>query len=147
MSNRTPPYAGDVSAVDAWATLGSDPKAALVDVRTTAEWTFVGVPDLSAAGKETILQEWQVYPTMQVNAGFVDKVAEALAAAGVTPDSPVFFLCRSGARSKAAATALAAKGWTRCFNVAGGFEGPVSATGHRGESAGWKADGLPWAQS
>jgi rhodanese-related sulfurtransferase len=140
-------YAGDVSPAEAWSTLESDPAAALVDVRTVAEWSFVGVPDLGPLAKQPVFQEWQSYPSMQVDPGFADRVAEALEAAGAGPETPVFFLCRSGARSQAAAAALTARGFARCFNVAGGFEGPLDASRHRGGASGWKAEGLPWMQS
>lgn len=146
MSNSLP-YAGDVSPSEAWAALEADAKAALVDVRTVAEWSFVGVADLGALGRRPIFQEWQSYPSMQIDPGFADRVAEALQAAGAGPDTPVFFLCRSGARSQAAAAALSARGFTQCFNVAGGFEGPLDASRRRGAAGGWKADGLPWMQS
>jgi rhodanese-related sulfurtransferase len=140
-------YAGDITATEAWALLKSDPKAQLVDVRTAAEWTFVGVPDLSEAGRKALLVEWQVYPSMGRNAAFEDAVAERLSAAGATASTPVLFLCRSGARSQAAARAMTAKGFTKCFNVAGGFEGDVDADRHRGSTNGWKASGLPWVQT
>ncbi len=132
----------DVSPADAWAALQSDPDAVLVDVRTDAEWTFVGVPDLASAGKQPVLIPWQVYPSMQVNGAFV----EHLRRSGVTPLSKVFYLCRSGARSLAAAQAAQAAGFPNAANIADGFEGPPDAAGHRGAVAGWKADGLPWQQ-
>ncbi|WP_431281183.1 rhodanese-like domain-containing protein [Humitalea sp. 24SJ18S-53] len=132
----------DVSPAAAWAALKSDPDAVLVDVRTDAEWTFVGVPDLSEAGKQPVLIPWQVYPSMQVNGAF----AEHLRRSGVTPLSKVFYLCRSGARSLAAAQAAQAAGFPNAANVADGFEGPPDAQGHRGATAGWKAGGLPWRQ-
>ncbi len=147
MPDPKTPYAGDVAPSEAWETLASEPAAALVDVRTTAEWSFVGLPDLSPLGKRPLLREWQSYPSMQVDGAFADDVAAALGEAGAGPDAPVFFLCRSGARSQAAAAALAARGWTRCFNIVGGFEGPLDGSRHRGATAGWKADGLPWVQS
>ncbi|MFD1702721.1 rhodanese-like domain-containing protein [Methylopila henanensis] len=140
-------YAGDVAPRDAWESLETDPAAALVDVRTSAEWSFVGVPDLSPAGKRVLLQEWQRFPSMQIDPGFAEAVAETLKSAGATEDTPVYFLCRSGARSQAAAAALAALGWTRAYNVVGGFEGPLDGERRRGSVAGWKADGLPWVQS
>lgn len=140
-------YAGDIEPKEAWALLQSDPAAQLVDVRTAAEWTFVGVPDLGRVGRKAILVEWQAYPTMGRNASFEDGVAERLKAAGATTTTPVLFLCRSGARSQAAARAMTAKGFTKCFNVAGGFEGDVDADRHRGSTNGWKASGLPWAQT
>lgn len=140
-------YAGDISPKEALALLQSDPKAQLVDVRSAAEWTFVGVPDLGSLQRKPILVEWQVFPGMGRNGEFDQMVAEHLKAAGATVSTPIMFLCRSGARSKAAAIAMTAKGFTKCFNVAGGFEGDVDAERHRGATNGWKADGLPWVQS
>lgn len=147
MSDNSRPYAGDVTPQDAWAALGSDASAVLVDVRTVAEWSFVGVPDLGRLGKRAVFQEWQSYPSMQVDGGFVDQVAAALTAAGAGADAPVYFLCRSGARSQAAAAAMTAAGYGNCFNIEGGFEGPLDAARHRGATGGWKAAGLPWMQS
>jgi rhodanese-related sulfurtransferase len=136
------PHVPDISPEETWQALQADPKAVLVDVRTDAEWNFVGLADLSAAGKQPLLIPWQVYPSMQVNGAF----AEHLKQAGVTPEHKVFYICRSGVRSLAAGAAAQAAGFAHAFNVADGFEGPVDAEGHRGTVAGWKADGLPWRQ-
>ncbi len=125
-----------------WEALQADPKAQLVDVRTDAEWNFVGLPDLAQVGKQAVLIPWQVYPTMQLNAGFVDQLKQA----GFTPDHHIYFLCRSGQRSAAAAQAAQDAGFPNAYNVADGFEGAVDQLGHRGVAAGWKADGLPWRQ-
>lgn len=132
----------NVSPAAAWEALLEDPDSVLCDVRTEPEWVFVGLPDLGQAGKEPVLIPWQVYPTMQQNPDFLARLAEA----GVTPDRPVFFMCRTGGRSAAAAMAAAAAGYAQVFNVADGFEGPLSAEGQRGTVAGWKAEGLPWRQ-
>ena len=140
-------YAGDIDVREAWALLKSDPAAQLVDVRTAAEWTFVGVPDLSTLGRGAILVEWQSYPGMARNAQFEAALSEKLKAAGASQDAPIAFLCRSGARSQAAAAAMTAKGFSKCFNVAGGFEGDLNQDRHRGQSNGWKASGLPWVQN
>jgi rhodanese-related sulfurtransferase len=140
-------YHADTSPEAAWDTLSREPGAALVDVRSTAEWAYVGLPDLSQAGAPLLKVEWQSFPSMQVNPAFVATVDAALRAAGANQDSPVFFLCRSGARSAAAAAAMTQAGWSRCFNVAGGFEGPRDENGHRGTVEGWKAADLPWMQS
>ena len=136
-------YAGDLSSREAWEVLEREPNAALVDVRTKAEWGFVGVPDLSGLGKQAVLVCWQDYPTMQVNPNFV----EAVAAAGVAKEAPVLLLCRSGQRSRMAAQALTAAGYRTCYNVADGFEGGHDAQGHRGRLEGWKASELPWRQN
>lgn len=139
-------YAGDLSADDAWAMLEADRGVVLVDVRTLPEWSFVGVPDLSSLGKETVFLDWQVYPDMSVRADFIEALQAALSASGGDKTAPVLFLCRSGVRSKSAAIAATRAGFTRAYNISGGFEGPPDAAGHRGVVAGWKAQGLPWAQ-
>lgn len=140
------PYEGDVSVSDCWSDLSQNPQAFLVDVRTSAEWNFVGFPIAPESANPPIFAEWQSYPTMSVDSGFVEKVATAVEQAGGSKDSPLYFLCRSGVRSMSSAAALTAAGFTRCFNVEGGFEGPPDAEGHRGQVVGWKAAGLPWAQ-
>ncbi len=125
-----------------WQALKSDPQAQLVDVRTDAEWTYVGLTDLSEAAKQPVLIPWQIFPKMEVNAGFIDQLRQA----GFTPKHHIFFLCRSGVRSLAAAQAAQEAGFPRAFNVADGFEGNPDGEGHRGRIAGWKAAGLPWRQ-
>ena len=135
-------YAGDVTPTEAWTILESEPGATLVDVRTDAEWSYVGVPDLTPLGKRPALIGWQLFPAMTINDRFVEEVEKL----GMSKDAPLLFLCRSGARSKAAAQALTARGYTACLNIQNGFEGPHDAERHRGSVAGWKSDGLPWAQ-
>ncbi len=132
----------NVAPTQTWEALRADADAALVDVRTDAEWNFVGVPDLSEAGKQTVLIPWQVYPSMHRNGGFENNLKQA----GLTAEHKIYFICRSGARSMAAAEAAKAAGFPHVFNVADGFEGPPDAEGHRGATAGWKADALPWRQ-
>jgi rhodanese-related sulfurtransferase len=135
-------YAGDVAPQQAWDGLSRDPKALLVDVRTRPEWLFVGIADLGALGRKPLFVEWQVFPSMQVDGAFADKIR----AAGATPDTPLYFICRSGGRSKAAAIAMTGQGFKHCYNVSGGFEGPPDAQRHRGHVDGWKAAALPWVQ-
>ena len=132
----------NVAPAQVWESLQSNPQAQLVDVRTDAEWNFVGLPDLSGAGKQPVLIPWQVYPSMQANPDFTGHLQQA----GMTPDSHIYFLCRSGARSMAAAQAAIRAGFPHAYNIADGFEGPPDAEGHRGTVSGWKADGLPWQQ-
>ena len=118
----------------------------LIDVRTIAEWAYVGLPDLSAIGKRPVLVEWQGFPDDRQNTAFVERVIEALTPIGADRESELLFICRSGQRSLKAAQAMAAAGYTRCRNVVDGFEGPLDANRHRGQLVGWKAKGLPWAQ-
>ena len=139
-------YAGDVSIKECWEVLGKEKNSQLVDVRTVAEWQFVGIPDLSGIGKRAHLIEWQHYPDMSVNAGFSQETDERLKLAGVNRGDSVFMLCRSGVRSMDAAKALTAEGYERVYNVMGGFEGDKDSHGHRGNVAGWKFEGCPWVQ-
>ena len=122
-------YGGDVTPDEAMAILKGDKSAVLVDVRTQPECL-----------------DWQSYPSMALNPAFLPRLEAALEERGSARDAPVLFLCRSGARSKAAAQALTAAGYSRCLNIAGGFEGGPDPSRHRGLSEGWKARSLPWVQ-
>lgn len=126
----------EIDLASAWAMLEDDAKAVLIDVRTTAEWQFVGLP--LPPGRDALLVEWSRWPDGARNESFVDQVKEQ-----VTPEQTVLLVCRSGARSRAAAGALAEAGFSSCHNVSAGFEGDVDDDGHRG--GGWK-DSLPWRQ-
>jgi rhodanese-related sulfurtransferase len=142
--NLSSGYAGDLKPAAAWTLLGSDRAAQLVDVRTHAEWSFVGTPDLVGLGRKVHFVEWQDFPAAAPNPDFAAKVGAAL---GHDKNTPVLFLCRSGARSRAAAQAMTAAGYTRAYNIAEGFEGDLNHDRHRGIKNGWKAAGLPWIQT
>ncbi|MET8874268.1 rhodanese-like domain-containing protein [Nocardia sp. NPDC004604] len=136
-------YAGDITPQQAWELLRDNPEAVLVDVRTEAEWRFVGVPDTSSIDRPTVLIEW-VDTSGARNGEFVAQLTSALE--GRDPAAPVVFLCRSGQRSIGAAVAATGVGIEPSYNVLEGFEGPIDEFGHRGGS-GWRAFGLPWRQS
>ena len=134
-------FLGDIGSIQTWQALQSQPEAVLVDIRTRAEWTYVGGPDLSSLGKSVIQVEWQVFPSMERNPRFVRE----LQAQGIAPGRLVYLICRSGIRSRDAAEFLTERGYAT-YNVAAGFEGPIDGNGHRGVS-GWRAEQLPWKQS
>ena len=135
-------YAGDVTPREAWEVLERDAKAVLLDVRTDAEWRFVGLPDLSELEKRTLQISWQDYPELDFNSNFIEEVAGHKLA----KDQPLLILCRSGVRSRNAAIALTERGYSHCYNVSDGFEGGHDQQRHRGAQGGWKAAGLPWRQ-
>jgi rhodanese-related sulfurtransferase len=128
-------YAGDLTPAQAWQKLVDG--AVLVDVRTEAEWTHIGIPDTSAASRPALFIQWNLAGGTP-NARFLDELNEQLGT-----DSPeLVFLCRSGVRSVSAALAAAAAGLT-AFNVLEGFEGIPDAYGDRTIN-GWKNRQLPW---
>ena len=136
-------YAGDLPSKEAWDLLALDLEAVLVDVRTDAEWNFVGIPDLSKISKSPILLQWLAFPDSDLNEQFGGQ----LEATGIHKDTTLLFLCRSGQRSAAAASLMTGRGFTRCFNISDGFEGNPNNDRHRSANNGWKYSGLPWTQS
>jgi rhodanese-related sulfurtransferase len=142
-----PGYAGDILAADAYALLKGESTSVLIDVRTQAEWSYVGNPDIQELGKTPLFLEWQSYPSMAVDANFTARLEALLHSEGVEHGASLLFLCRSGARSRHAATAMTVAGWSPCFNVSDGFEGALDDSRRRGGVSGWKAGGLPWTQT
>ena len=140
-------YAGDVSPSEAWQVLERDPSATLIDVRTQAEWAYVGLPAVESLGKSLVTIEWHSFPATGTAPDFAARLSGLLEERGVGKDAPLYFICRSGSRSRSAAMAMNKEGFSKSYNVAGGFEGPLDKNGHRGAAAGWKAEGLPWVQS
>ncbi|MEL0106899.1 MAG: rhodanese-like domain-containing protein [Rhodospirillaceae bacterium] len=136
-------YAGDILPKEAWQMLSEDLDTVLVDVRTPEEWQFVGVPDLHSIDKDAILVAWRQFGAEGPDPEFESKVR----AHGIPEDKLVLFLCRSGQRSKAAAVAMTAAGFKKCYNVATGFEGDLDDSHHRNAKNGWRVDGLPWKQT
>ena len=130
------PYAGALLPSEAYSLLQEDPGAKLVDVRTQAEWEYVGhIP-------ESVLVEWNTYPNGQRNPAFLQELQAQVA----KDDAPVMFLCRSGARSHQAAQAATRAGYSSSYNILEGFEGDKDANGHRNTVGGWRVAGLPWVQ-
>jgi rhodanese-related sulfurtransferase len=130
------PYAGAITPLEAAALLQAAPEARLIDVRTRAEWEWVGRPP------GAVFIEWNTWPGGMKNAEFERELLAKV------PDktAPVLFLCRSGGRSHHAAMVAQRLGYPRAFNVLEGFEGDKDADGHRGTVGGWKVAGLPWVQ-
>jgi len=133
-------YAGDVTPVDAFGLLESNPDTVLIDVRTPAELSYVGQPDLAGIGKQVVVVPW--HPKLTG-----DQLGGLLFAAGVEATDQLLFICRSGVRSLHAAKLATQVGFARSHNVIYGFEGNLDTSGHRGTLEGWKVDGLPWKQS
>jgi len=125
------------------------PGTVLVDVRTKAEWAFVGIPDLDVHGGRVLFVEWLAFPEMAVNPKFAGDLFSNF---GDTFPERAFFICRSGVRSLEAAEYIAEiigemGRKTRCINVSEGFEGDLDQGRHRANMTGWKKRSLPWRQT
>ncbi|MBV1774308.1 rhodanese-like domain-containing protein [Burkholderiaceae bacterium DAT-1] len=130
------PYSGAVTPEEAHALLTGLGAVRLVDVRSAAEWQFVGGPE------QAVRIEWKSWPGMVPNPNFLEQLQHQ-----VDKESVLLFLCRTGARSHDAAAAAAAHGFTECYNILEGFEGDKNADGQRGAVNGWQGRKLPWSQS
>lgn len=129
------PYSGALTPKEAHELMKNNPNAKLVDVRSRAEWDWVGrVP-------KAVEVELLAYPGSVLNETFAEELTEQVA-----KDDVVMFLCRSGGRSHNAAMMATEAGFAHCYNVLEGFEGDRDSNGHRNKVGGWRAAGLPWVQ-
>lgn len=127
----------NLTPLQSWALMQANPDAVLIDVRTKVEYDFVGHP-LNA-----VHIPWKEAPDWQINPEFIAQVKHAVK----DYSAPVLLLCRSGARSLAAAEALQQAGYKHLINILDGFEGDVDEHKHRGNLGGWRFSQLPWEQS
>ncbi len=141
----------EVVPVLAYEKLISCSRSYLVDVRTRAEWSFVGTPVCQSMKNEVIFCEWASFPDMVKKSEFLENLLSHL---NLEKSNNIFFICRSGARSFQAALELSGFlgdsgkvfSGISCFNVKYGFEGGLSDDSKRGGSNGWKFSNLPWQQ-
>ena len=108
MNNTDANHVEDVPVLETWKHLKSDPKAVLVDVRTRAEWAFVGVPDLFSLGRDVLLIEWQTFPDNRVAPDFADNSRRRLQQGEFRRTTRFFSFAAPAASSRMAAEAMAA---------------------------------------
>jgi rhodanese-related sulfurtransferase len=137
-----------ITPKDAWQLLQDNPKAVLIDIRSTIEYLFVGHP----VGSLHIA--WIDEPNWTINPNFEIEVRKVLLG-GVSCNTeevegsscvPILLICRSGKRSKEAGIFLCKKGFSNVYNVLEGFEGDLDEHHHRGTLGGWRLHDLPWEQ-
>jgi rhodanese-related sulfurtransferase len=122
--------------------LQNNPQALFVDVRSKAEYKYVGYPENS------ILIPWIDDPDWEPNpVAFSDSVMQELDGRENLLNTEIILICRSGYRSNEALKCLENKGFTQVSHVASGFEGDLDENDHRGNLNGWRHDGMPWSQS
>lgn len=136
----------EITPNDAFLALKSG-NSVLVDVRTDAEFAFVGQVNLDSIDSSAILLPWKIFPAMAINPRFqisLEKILQERYKERCKEIS-LIFMCRSGARSYEAASYMASFGYN-CCNLINGFEGDLDSFSKRGNINGWKAMNLPWRQ-
>lgn len=138
-----------VNPKTAFDILKNDENSVLIDVRTEAEFVFVGVVEDSQLKNKAILLPWLIYPNMSENNEFANKIEENIEAifGQKNKNARLYFICKTGGRSNMAAQFMKNIGYDNCFNIANGFEGEQDQNKHRSNINGWRAEGLPWRQN
>lgn len=131
------PYAGAVTPNEAFQLLQSDPRIRLIDVRTNAERDWIGRVAIDEA--QHLAVQWNLYPENRPNPDFLNQLHQS-----ADKEDVLLFLCRSGVRSRHAATLATENGFKHCFDILEGFEGEKDSEGHRKTVNGWCKAGLPW---
>lgn len=134
---------------DAWK---ADPeKVKILDVRTVAEYVFVGHPDMAPnVPLMFATRNWDPGAdryAMEPNQQFLERVQKI-----AKPDDIVLITCRSGQRSALAANLLTDAGYEKAYSIVDGFEGdkvkdPDSEYNGQRKKNGWRNAGLPWTYS
>ncbi len=131
-----------VTSLEAWEICQKDPRALLIDVRSSMEFLFVGHP------QGALHIPWIDEPDWVINENFVTEIRK-LALGGLhetNDDVPIILVCRSGNRSDDAGNVLVESGMKNVYHIDEGFEGKLDNDHHRSTVGGWRYHGLPWEQ-
>ncbi|MBI3777010.1 MAG: rhodanese-like domain-containing protein [Gammaproteobacteria bacterium] len=134
----------DLAPKQAYELLQKNPRAVLIDVRSSMEFLFVGHP------KGAIHVPWIDEPDWKINPHFASQVRQVMLG-GISAhegqsSAPVVLICRSGKRSLEAGELLIKEGFADIYHITEGFEGELDETHHRSTQGGWRFHGLPWEQ-
>jgi len=134
----------DISPLEASRMIDENPRAILVDIRSSMEFLFVGHP------VGAVHLAWIDEPDWEINPHFVPEVRKLMLGGAVcdTEDgcAPIVLICRSGKRSHEAGKVLIAAGLSNVYNIDEGFEGDLNEHHQRSSVGGWRFHGLPWEQ-
>ena len=116
----------NISAENCYSTIKENKDAYLVDVRTPYEWETFGRVDEDSFDAQyielTLINEEGIE-----NINFLSQFNSN----GISKNSEIYFICKSGARSMHAALILESNGYQNLYNVEDGFV------------MGWLPKGLP----
>jgi rhodanese-related sulfurtransferase len=108
----------------------------LIDVRSVAEYVFVGHPEMAYC---IPLSFWdEKLQKLIPNPDFLQDIQNRF-----KKTDYLIFICRSGGRSTKAAQIAEKAGFTEVLNIDQGFEGEVDENGYRAVN-GWKNRPLPF---
>ena len=124
----------DISSKEAFALL-KKPNTYLIDVRSIAEYVFVGHPEMAHNIPFMFWDEKR--QDLESNDTFIEDVKSRF-----RTEERLIFICRSGGRSLKAARRIRNAGYTQVFNISRGFEGDKNQEGYRVVN-GWK-NSLPY---
>lgn len=143
-----------VTAAEA-ADMLSKEEILFVDIRSRAEVKFLGIPK-----QVDVHIPYMVMPMMasfnakkgtydlEINPNFLTDFQSYAEEHGVTSETPIILMCRSGSRSARASDLLADSGYTQVFSLVDGYEGD-KLKGGPGEGQrlvnGWRNAGLEWS--
>lgn len=149
---KTTPLGLYLTPEDAYRALAADPSIVFIDVRDPIEISFVGHPAGMDANVPLRLATHEFTAgkggyRMVANENFLAEAEAAIARAGGGKETPVFVICRSGARSASAASILAKAGYVNVWNLIEGFEGDKDKATKQRTVNGWRNAGLPWSYS
>ena len=128
----------NISSQECFEKLSIETNSQLIDVRTRNEWERVGVPDLKTLNKDVFFVEWPQHSSL--TSFFLCKFQRNLLSEFIYSDQ-LFFICRSGVRSRIASEFALKFGFKHCYNVLEGFEG---LSIDQNVKSGWKEKNLPW---
>jgi rhodanese-related sulfurtransferase len=143
-----------LTAVEA-ADVVADPGTLFVDIRSRAEVAFLGLPTrVDVHIPYMVMPMVAVYDEttggypLEMNPDFPMDFRDYAAEHGVTEETRIVLICRSGNRSAHAADLLKDMGYRNVYSVVDGYEGDTAKEGpHRGHRMvnGWKNAGLDWS--
>jgi len=134
----------NISPKQAMRMIQDDPRAVLVDIRSSMEFLFVGHP------VGAVHVPWIDEPDWDVNPHFVADVRKLMLGGTVCASeedcAAIILICRSGKRSLEAGKELIAAGLSSVYHIDEGFEGELNDHHQRSTVGGWRFHGLPWEQ-
>ncbi len=116
--------------------MAQNPSSYLIDVRSIAEYVFIGHPEMAYNIPSSFWNEEE--KGFRTNDTFVEELT-----ARFKKNDVLIFLCRSGVRSLSAAKIMVQAGYRKVYNLTQGFEGEKDENGYR-TIGGWKNSGVSY---